>query len=111
MTNAISVRENKIDSSKNDPMLQHALYLLKGDGAHVDFEAAIKDIPAELRGKKPKGAPHTPWQLLEHLRITQADVVGSLRNRDHRSPEFPGGYWPENEVPPSEKAWSKSVDG
>lgn len=95
----------------NDTSLQqHLLYLLKGDGAHVDFEAAVKDLPAALRGKKPKGAEHSPWEVLEHLRICQWDVLESLRNAKHASPEFPSGYWPETQTPPSEKAWQKSAD-
>jgi DinB superfamily len=88
---------------------EHLLYLLNGDGAHQDFDAVTKDIPADLRGKKPKGAPHSPWELLEHLRITQWDVLESIRNRDHVSPEFPAGYWPGSAAPPDDKAWDKSV--
>jgi hypothetical protein len=88
----------------------HVIYLLNGNGAHLDFEAAIKDMPAAFRGKKPQGAAHSPWQVLEHLRIAQADILGYLRDPKHQSPEFPSGYWPKSEEPPSEKAWNKSAD-
>ena len=88
----------------------HVIYLLNGDGAHIDFEAAIKGLPVALRGKKPQGAEHSPWQILEHLRIAQADILGYLRDVKHQSPEFPAGYWPKSEEPPSEKVWNKSAD-
>jgi hypothetical protein len=88
---------------------QHLLYLLKGDGAHVDFEAAVKDLPAELHGKRPQGAGHSPWEVLEHLRICQWDVLESLRTPGHASPEFPAGYWPATQTPPDAHAWEKSV--
>jgi hypothetical protein len=95
----------------NDKALRdHLLYLLKGDGAHSDFETAIKDLPASLRGKRPKGAAHSPWEVLEHLRITQRDILESTRNANHQSPDFPAGYWPSAQNPPDEKAWDKSAN-
>lgn len=89
--------------ASDNSLRDHLLYLLNGDGAHVDFESAIKDLPANLRGKKPAGAAHTPWQLVEHLRITQRDVLESIRNPKHVSPEFPAGYWPAQESPAAAK--------
>src|SRR5215471_14840939 len=90
MSNAVSLRESTRQPAKDDARLrEHVIYLLNGDGAHLEFDAAVQDIPPALRGKKPKGAAHTPWQLLEHLRITQADVLASLRAADHQSPAFP----------------------
>lgn len=90
---------------------EHVRWSLNGDGAHQDFESVIKDLPAALRGKTPKNALHSPWQLLEHLRIAQWDVLESIRSPKHVSPEFPTGYWPEKPAPPDEKAWNQSVDG
>ena len=72
----------------NDKALrQHVVNLLKGGNAHVDFDSAFKDLPAELRGKRPKGAEHSPWELLEHLRIAQWDILEFLvtPNTSHRS--------------------------
>ena len=89
---------------------EHLLYLLKGGGAHLDFDKAIADLPAELRGAKPPGVPHTPWRLLEHLRIAQRDILEFTRNPKHVSPEFPAGYWPKTPAPPDNKAWKKSAD-
>lgn len=88
---------------------EHLINLLTGSHAHAGFEAAIKDFPAELRGKRPKGADHSAWQLLEHLRIAQWDILGFSRDAKHKSPDWPGGYWLVNPAPPDEKAWDKSV--
>ena len=88
---------------------EHLLYLLRGGGAHLDFDAAIADLPAGLRGAKPPGVPHTPWRLLEHLRIAQWDILEFSRNSSHVSPSFPDGYWPRGDSPPDEGAWDKSV--
>ena len=88
---------------------QHLLDLLKGGNAHVKFEEAVKDFPEGLRGKKPEGQPHTAWRLLEHMRIAQWDILEFSRSSKHVSPEFPDGYWPEGDAPPSVAAWEKSV--
>src|SRR5437879_13365312 len=98
---------NSMDKDK--PLREHLLYLLKNGGAHMDFESAIKNLPAHLRGKRPKGGKHSPWELLEHMRIAQWDILEFVRNANHESPDFPGGYWPKEEAPPSEKAWENSV--
>lgn len=95
----------------NDKVLRnHLLVLLEGEEAHLNFEAAVKDLPAELRGRRPKGAAHSPWELLEHMRIAQWDILEFVRNANHVSPEFPSGYWPSTAAPPNEKAWEKSVN-
>jgi len=88
---------------------KHILYLLKGGGAHLSFDEAVKRIPSRLRGVKPAGAPHTAWQLLEHMRRAQWDILEFSRNPKHVSPEFPDGYWPESETPPSASAWNQSL--
>jgi len=90
---------------------EHLLYLLNGGGAHQNFDAVIKDMPANLRGTRPKGASHSPWEVLEHLRIAQWDILEFTRNPKHASPEFPAGYWPASQTPPDDKAWDKSADG
>jgi predicted dehydrogenase len=95
----------------NDKLLREQLLeLLKGGGAHLDFDATVKNLPVELQGKRPKGGVHSPWELLEHLRIAQWDILEFSRNPRHVSPEFPGGYWPSTEAPPDGKAWNKSVN-
>ena len=95
---------------KNDSALrQHVVDLLTSKHAHADFEAAIKSMPVSLRGRRPKGAEHSPWQLLEHLRIAQWDILEFSVNPKHKSPEWPGGYWPKTKAPASAAAWGKSV--
>jgi len=85
--------------------------LLAGKGAHADFEAAVTDFPAKLRGVKPEGAPsHTAWELLEHLRIAQSDMLEFSRDPKHVSPAWPAGYWPEKAAPGSAKEWERSVN-
>jgi len=85
-------------------------YLLKGGGAHLNFEQAIAALPQDLRGTKADGVPHTPWRLLEHMRICQWDILEFSRNAEHVSPDFPDGYWPETDGPPDVEAWNKSVE-
>jgi len=94
---------------KTDPLRGHVLELLRGGHAHADLETAFKGLPARLRGKKPDGAEHTLWQLLEHIRIAQWDILEFSRNPKHVSPKWPEGYWPASEAPPSGSAWSDSV--
>ena len=94
----------------NDQALrEHVLYLLKGGGAHLNFDQAIADLPEVLRGAKTENVPHTPWRLLEHMRITQWDILEFSRNPDHVSPDFPDGYWPKGDAPPDSESWDKNV--
>ena len=89
---------------------QHLVKLLEGGGeAHVEFDNAVKDMPSALQGKIPKGAEHSPWQEFEHLRIAQWDILEFALNPEHKSPEFPSGYWPAKPEPPDDKAWDKSA--
>jgi hypothetical protein len=88
---------------------QHLAYLLGDGGAHVDFDTSIARFPAAQRGARITGAPHTAWQLLEHLRIAQWDILEFSRDAKHVSPEWPGGYWPKSAAPPNRTAWNKSV--
>ena len=97
-------------SDRNDAALrEHLVNLLTLAQAHATFDQAVKGLPAELRGKAPKGAEHTPWQLLEHLRIAQWDILEFSRNPKHESPKWPEGYWPQEKAPLDEKAWDRSV--
>ena len=88
---------------------QHLLELLTGGHSHADFETAIQNIPPALRGKRPKGAEHSLWEILEHMRIAQWDILEFSRDSGHQSPDWPSGYWPGKPAPPDEKAWEKSV--
>ena len=88
---------------------EHVIYLLDGGGAHAKFDDVAQDIPEALRGVKPDGFPHSAWMLLEHLRLTQRDILEFSRNPKYKSPKWPEGYWPDTERPPSAAAWTKSI--
>jgi DinB superfamily len=87
---------------------QLAKYLETSE-AHASWRDAFAEMPPELRGAKVPGSPHTAWQMLEHLRIAQWDIVGFSRDPKHVSPDFPAGYWPAVAAPPDEAAWDASV--
>ncbi|MGH9358128.1 MAG: DinB family protein [Terriglobia bacterium] len=93
---------------KDQSLKEHLVYLLDGDGAHANFEAATVRFPEKLVNVKPPGAPHSAWQLLEHMRIAQRDILEFSRNPKHVSPEWPEGYWPAA-APADDSAWSESA--
>jgi hypothetical protein len=88
---------------------EHVVSLLKGGSAHVHFMDAIEGFPEAKRGSYVEGLPHTGWQLLEHVRIAQWDILEFSRNPKHVSPGFPEGYWPKTPGPPEESSWDKAV--
>jgi hypothetical protein len=83
--------------------------VLKGGNAHVHFMDAVESFPAAKRGTYAQGLPHTGWQLLEHARIAQWDILEFCRNAKHVSPEFPDGYWPKTPAPDAEEKWNDSL--
>ena len=94
----------------NDAALREQLAaLLKGGGAHARCSVVVADFPAEKRGALADGLAHTGWQLLEHLRIAQWDMLEFSRDAKHVSPKWPEGYWPKTAAPVDEAAWEKSV--
>src|SRR5262249_61233722 len=95
-------------SNQDKALRDHLLYLLKGGGAHTKFQDVVADFPANLRGEKVAGLPHTAWMLLEHMRIAQWDILEFSRDRNHVSPDWPSGYWPQA-APPNTAAWDKSI--
>jgi hypothetical protein len=88
---------------------KHLLDLLAGGGAHAKFDDVIKGLPPKLRGEKPAKFPHTPWMLLEHLRLAQWDILEFSRKPKHVSPPWPAGYWPKKLAPANAAAWNKSI--
>lgn len=85
------------------------LCLLDGGRAHAPLASTLLEFPRALRGKKPRGAPHTAWELLEHLRIAQRDILDFSRDAEHPSPPWPEGFWPAEAAPPTNSAWEKSA--
>src|SRR5262245_48557624 len=106
----ISCACNLEDTMNTDQALrEHLLYLLRGGGAHLSFDDAVADLPEPLRDVRPQGLPHSPWRLLEHMRIAQWDILEFSRNPRHASPKFPDGYWPKGDAPPDSAAWDRSI--
>jgi|ERR1700733_12383000 DinB family protein len=98
------------EESVNEKALrEHLENLLTGGGAHVEWKATFSGVPPKMRGVRPSGVPYSLWELLEHLRIAQWDILEFSRDAKHVSPEWPKGYWPSSEAPPNAKAWDKSL--
>lgn len=101
-----SVKQN-ITSHKT---IIHTLeQLLNGGNAHVSVEKALENIPVKLRGKVPDGLPYSIWQLAEHIRITQWDILEFSRNPHHVSPQWPDEYWPAETTPDNDEQWEKTL--
>ena len=87
----------------------HAAALLQGGGAHRGIKDVFRNVPSDLRGTRPESLAHSLWELLEHIRIAQWDILEFSRDPEHVSPEFPSGYWPNEKAPPSREAWQESL--
>jgi hypothetical protein len=83
--------------------------ILAWEDAHVGFDRALADIPENLRGTQPAGLPYSLWQLVEHLRLAQHDILDFCRNSNYREMKWPEDYWPSSPEPPSAEAWDKSI--
>lgn len=95
---------------KDQALRQQLVQLIRGGNAHVKADEALEGIPMELRGTRPQGSPYSPWELLEHLRIAQWDILEFSRDAKHKSPKWPDGYWPKSPAPPGYGAWEESVE-
>jgi hypothetical protein len=94
---------------KQRTLRAHLKKTLDWEDAHAGFDAAVKGLAPALRGQTPAGLPHSPWQLLEHLRRCQKDILDFCRDPDYVEPKSMDEYWPASAAPPSEAAWEKSV--
>jgi hypothetical protein len=95
---------------KSDALLrEHLQRLLDWEDAHAGLDSAVAGLPAELRGKRPPGLPHSPWEILEHLRRTQQDILDFCLNPNYEERAWPDDYWPPSPAPPSAKAWEESI--
>ncbi len=93
------------------PLRQQLIALLRGGQAHTTFDEAVKDLPVKLRGTVPPNLPYSAWQLLEHLRIAQLDILNfsAPPTGGYQHMRWPEDYWPKSPEPPSEKAWDQSI--
>ena len=92
-----------------DALRSQLVRFLDWHEAHADFDAAVKDVPFDLQGQQPQGLPYSPWQLFEHLRIAQDDILDFCRNANYVEKKWPNDYWPKSPAPPSATAWGESV--
>jgi len=99
----------KQGQGKTEDVRRWVVWLLEGGGAHAKFEDVVAHFPAGLRGKKPDNLPYSAWQLLEHMRIAQADILDFSINPEYKEREWPAAYWPEAAAPGDEAAWTKSI--
>lgn len=88
---------------------EHLVQLLRGGHAHISFDTAIGGFPLDSVGIRPEGAPHSAWELLEHMRIAQYDILEFSRSPDYVSPDWPDGYWPPTAAPERKSRWTASV--
>ncbi len=89
----------------------HLIELLEGGHAHAAFDQALRGFPVDRAGMRPKGSPHSAWELLEHMRLAQNDILRFSLSADYESPKWPEGYWPASPAPEDERAWGRSVRG
>jgi len=94
---------------RDDVIRQQLEVLVRGEGAHVSVDGALAAFPAALRGRVPEGLAHSAWQLLEHMRIAQEDLLEYALDPAWVSPSWPDGYWPSDPRPASDGAWQESV--
>jgi hypothetical protein len=101
----------KVEAAGPDEIRKELLALLRGGQAHVSFDDAVKDFPAEYGGSVPDGLPYSAWQILEHIRIAQRDILdfSAPPTGGYQPMEWPAAYWPESAEPPSDDAWNASV--
>ncbi|HVS20658.1 MAG TPA: DinB family protein [Pyrinomonadaceae bacterium] len=97
--------------NNNDQSLRdHLLSLLRGGNAHISFDDFVADFPVNACGQKIEGLPYTPWQVLEHLRIAQWDILEFCRDAKHVSPKWPEGYWPKPDDLGDADLWKQTVE-
>jgi hypothetical protein len=90
-------------------MRKALLFSLEEGGAHIPLAAAAKGFPAELRGRRVPGIPHTAWHLVFHLWLCQNDIIEYIRVPAHPSPEYPSGYWPKEDAPADSREWDAKL--
>lgn len=96
-------------STSDGALRQQVAAILSWKDAHVDFETAIAGIPSKNRGVQPASLPYSAWQLIEHLRITQHDILDFCVNAAYEEMKWPDDYWPASPLPPSDAAWEGST--
>jgi hypothetical protein len=94
---------------QSDMLREQLIKLLGWQDAHVNFDDAVEGIPPQVQGVRPEGLPYSLWQLLEHMRLTQRDILDFCRDPAYEAPKWPDDYWPKSTIPPTPEAWEESV--
>lgn len=97
------------NNSAHQILIENLIDLLKKGNAHVPLDNALNGIEFNLLGERPNNLPYSIWQLAEHIRITQWDLLEFSRDQNHQSPEWPKGYWPLETAPASEEKWNECL--
>jgi DinB family protein len=95
--------------NQSDMLREQLIKLLEWQDAHVNIDVAVEGIPPPLQGVRPEGLPYSPWELLEHIRLTQNDILNFCRNPAYEAPKWPDEYWPKATPPPTPDDWQQSV--
>ena len=108
---ATKADKSKQSTDQQGPLRKQLIDLLHGGQAHANFEDAVKDFPANLRGAVPPNLPYSAWQLLEHLRIAQRDILhfSAPPTGGYHPMRWPQDYWPQSAEPPTAHAWDQSI--
>ena len=93
----------------DDPLRDFLAGILDWQEAHARFDSAVADLPAALRGERPAGAPYSVWELIEHIRLAQRDILDFCRDEHYEERKWPDEYWPKTPAPASGKAWNESI--
>ncbi|MEO7834197.1 MAG: DinB family protein, partial [Ginsengibacter sp.] len=96
--------------TENNSLISNLIYLLVKGNAHASLDDALKNIPFEILNKKPAGLPYNIWQLAEHIRISQSDILEFSRNPNHQSPKWPEGYWPSSPTVTTKEEWQNCIE-
>ncbi|MCJ8209743.1 DinB family protein [Mucilaginibacter sp. RS28] len=97
------------DMNEHNILIDELIKLLEGGSAHATFEDAVAGLSHELLSVKPDDLPYSIWQLVEHIRIAQWDMLEFSRDANHQSPKWPDDYWPKEAAPADEEAWNKAL--
>jgi len=100
----------QVTAEHDNSLRDHLIYLLRDGGAHISFDDFIADFPPELCEHKVENVPYTAWQVLEHMRIAQWDILEFCRDSSHVSPRFPKGYWPRPDELGNAELWNETVE-
>jgi uncharacterized damage-inducible protein DinB len=104
------MKTEKLKNNSTDTVIKNLTDLLNKGNAHVSLDDSLKDISFDLIGKKPKSLPYSIWQLVEHIRIAQNDILEYSRNKNHISPAWPDDYWASKPAPESNDEWNQSIE-